>query len=77
VLTGSGHNTLHANAQHLSSAGRDVIVLLGCFAAVAAAISLTQARKTPQLRANASNAREAGAPRFVRKEKSASCAQSR
>jgi MFS family permease len=44
VLTGSGHNTLHANADHLLSAGRDVIVLLGSFAAIAGAISLTQIR---------------------------------
>jgi hypothetical protein len=42
VLTGSGHNTLHANAQQLLSAGRDVIVLLGSFAAIAGAISLAQ-----------------------------------
>jgi hypothetical protein len=44
VLTGSGHNTLHANAHHLLSAGRDVIALLGSFAAIAGAISLTQIR---------------------------------
>jgi EmrB/QacA subfamily drug resistance transporter len=44
VLTGSGHNTLHANAHHLLAAGRDVIVLLGSFAAIAGAISLTQTR---------------------------------
>jgi nitrate/nitrite transporter NarK len=42
ALTGSGHNTLHANAHHLLAAGRDVIVLLGSFAAIAGAISLTQ-----------------------------------
>jgi EmrB/QacA subfamily drug resistance transporter len=42
VLTGSGHNTLHASANQLLSAGRDVIVLLGSFAAVAGASSLMQ-----------------------------------
>jgi hypothetical protein len=73
----SGHNTLHANAHHILSAGRDVIVLLGSFAAIAAAISLTQARRTPQIRANDGNARQAGVPRFVQKGKSASCAQRR
>ena len=31
VLTGSGHNTLHAAAQELLSASRDVIILLGSF----------------------------------------------
>jgi hypothetical protein len=77
VLTGSGHNTLHANAHHLLSAGRDVIVLLASFAAIAAAISLTQARWKPQIHANDSNARQAGDPRFVQKGKSASCAQRR
>jgi hypothetical protein len=56
VLTGSGHNTLHANVPHLLSAGRDVIVLLGGFAAIAAAISLTQASRKPQLYANDGNA---------------------
>ena len=40
VLTGSGHNTLHAGARDLMSAGRGVIVLLGTFAAIAGAISL-------------------------------------
>jgi len=40
VLTGSGHNTLHAQAHHLLSAGRDVILLLGGFAAIAGAVSL-------------------------------------
>ncbi|HEY7661816.1 MAG TPA: DHA2 family efflux MFS transporter permease subunit [Xanthobacteraceae bacterium] len=39
VLTGS-YNTLHVEAQDLISAGRAVLVLLGAFAAVAAAISL-------------------------------------
>jgi EmrB/QacA subfamily drug resistance transporter len=77
VLTGSGHNTLHANAQHLLSAGRDVIVLLGSFAAIAAAISLTQARTKPQIRANDGNARQADASRFVRKGNRASCTQRR
>jgi EmrB/QacA subfamily drug resistance transporter len=42
VLTGSGHNTLHAGARDLLSAGRDVIVLLGGFAAVAGAISFVR-----------------------------------
>src|SRR5262244_3010648 len=40
VLTGSGHNTLHAEAHQLLSAGRDVLILLGAFAAAAAAMSL-------------------------------------
>ena len=40
VLTGSGHNTLHADANQLLSAGRAVIVLLGSFAAVAGMVSL-------------------------------------
>ena len=47
VLTGSGHNTLHAGARDLLSAGGDVIVLLGGFAAVAGAISL--ARTSPAM----------------------------
>ena len=42
VLTGSGHNTLHAEAHQLLSASRDVIVLLGGFAAIAGAMSLTR-----------------------------------
>jgi EmrB/QacA subfamily drug resistance transporter len=42
VLTGSGHNTLHAGARDLLSASRDVIVLLGGFAAIAGAISLVR-----------------------------------
>ena len=47
-LTGSGHNTLHAQAHHLLSAGGDVILLLGGFAAAAAAISLVvQAPRSP------------------------------
>jgi nitrate/nitrite transporter NarK len=40
VLTGSGHNTLHAEAHQLLSAGREVLILLGAFAAAAAAMSL-------------------------------------
>jgi EmrB/QacA subfamily drug resistance transporter len=40
VLTGSGHNTLHAGAHQLLSAGREVLILLGAFAAAAAAMSL-------------------------------------
>jgi EmrB/QacA subfamily drug resistance transporter len=43
VLTGSGHNTLHAGMHDLISAGRDVIVLLASFAAVAGALSFAQA----------------------------------
>jgi MFS family permease len=42
VRTGSGHNTLHAEAQQLLAAGRDVIVLLGSFAAMAGVISLAR-----------------------------------
>jgi MFS family permease len=45
-LTGSGHNTLHAQAHHLLSAGGDVILLLGGFAAVAGAISLVRVAPT-------------------------------
>jgi EmrB/QacA subfamily drug resistance transporter len=41
-LTGSGHNTLHAEAHHLLSAGGDVIVLLASFAAIAGVISLAR-----------------------------------
>jgi EmrB/QacA subfamily drug resistance transporter len=40
VLTGSGHSTLHASAGQLISAARDVIGLLGAFAAAAGAVSL-------------------------------------
>src|SRR5262249_22480332 len=48
-LTGSGNNTLHAPAGLLSSAGRDVVLLVGSFAAIAGAISLvrTRSRSTP------------------------------
>jgi hypothetical protein len=42
VRTGSGHNTLHAEAQHLLAAGRDVIVLIGSFAVMAGVISLAR-----------------------------------
>jgi EmrB/QacA subfamily drug resistance transporter len=42
VLTGSGHNTLYAQAHHLLSAGRDVVVLLASFAAIAVVISLAR-----------------------------------
>jgi len=42
VLTGSGHNTLHAQAHELLQASRDVIVLLAGFAAIAGAMSLTR-----------------------------------
>src|SRR6266536_3305823 len=52
VLTGSGHNTLHAEAHQLLSASRDVIILLGSFTAIAGAMSL----------ARASSARPRGAP---------------
>jgi EmrB/QacA subfamily drug resistance transporter len=47
VLTGGGHNTLHAGARDLLSASRDVIVLLGAFAAVAGALSLTRTLSVP------------------------------
>jgi MFS family permease len=40
VLTGSGHNTLHAEAHELLEASRDVILLLAGFAAIAGAMSL-------------------------------------
>ena len=42
VLTGSGYNTLHAQAHELLEASRDVIVLLTGFAAIAGAMSLTR-----------------------------------
>jgi len=44
ALTGSGRNTLHAEAPQLLAAGGDVIALLGAFAAVAAAVSLSRAK---------------------------------
>ena len=44
VLTGTGQNTLHANAHQLLMAGRDVIILLAGFTAVAGALSLAQPR---------------------------------
>jgi MFS family permease len=44
ILTGSGHNSLHAPAFHLSSAGRDVVLLLGSVATIAAGISLVGTR---------------------------------
>ena len=44
ILTGSGHNTLHAPAFHLSSAGRDVVLMLGGFATIALGISLLRTR---------------------------------
>ena len=50
VLTGSGHNTLHAEAAHLVSAGGDVIMLLAGFAAIAGAISLTGTASRPSRR---------------------------
>jgi EmrB/QacA subfamily drug resistance transporter len=51
VLTGSGHNTLHADAPQLLSAGGDVIALLAGFAAIAGAISLA----TPSRRSRATS----------------------
>ena len=42
VLTGSGHNTLHASARDLLTASRGVLVLLGGLALVAGAVSLVQ-----------------------------------
>jgi EmrB/QacA subfamily drug resistance transporter len=42
VLTGSGHNTLHAQAHELLSATRDVIVLLAAFAAIGGAMSFAR-----------------------------------
>src|SRR5262249_59501604 len=44
ALTGSGRNTVHAEAPQLLAAGGDVIALLGAFAAVAAAVSLSRAK---------------------------------
>ena len=42
LRTGSGHDTLHAEAQQLLAAGRDVTVLLASFAAMAGVISLVR-----------------------------------
>jgi EmrB/QacA subfamily drug resistance transporter len=42
VSTGSGHNTLHAPAPDLLSAGRNVVLLLLGFAAIAGALSLVR-----------------------------------
>jgi EmrB/QacA subfamily drug resistance transporter len=53
VLTGSGHNTLHASASQLLMAGRDVIILLGSFVAIAGLLSLAQPKlplPAPQVR---------------------------
>jgi hypothetical protein len=47
ILTGSGLNTLHAPAPDLSSAGRDVVLLLGGFAVVAGALSLMRTLSRP------------------------------
>ena len=47
ALTGAATNTLHAGAQPLLSAGRDVIVMLGALAVVAGAISLASVRAPP------------------------------
>src|SRR5262249_11853666 len=41
-LTGSGHNTLHAQAHELLEASRDVIRLLAGFAPIPGAMSLTR-----------------------------------
>jgi MFS family permease len=46
VLTGSGHNTLHAGPPQLLSASRDVIVLLVAFAAIGAATSFARREAT-------------------------------
>ena len=58
ALTGSGHNTLHADAHQLLSAGHDVIVLLGGFAAIAGLASLAQDRLPPSQRAQRKEAVE-------------------
>ena len=47
VLTGSGHDTLHAEARHLLAAAGDVILLLGGFAAAAGAIPLVRTPSEP------------------------------
>jgi MFS family permease len=62
VLTGSGHNTLHAKAPDLLTAGRGVIVLLGIFAAMAGAISLvqTQLPHSPSAKDGPNGPRESG-----------------
>ncbi len=52
VLTGSAHNTVHVAAADLLSASGDVIVLLGSFAAVAGAVSLSRASSGRPRRAN-------------------------
>jgi MFS family permease len=56
VRTGSGHNTLHAEAQQLLAASCDVIVLIGSFAVMAGVISLA---RLPSRRP--SNAKDASA----------------
>ncbi len=50
ALTGDVPSTLRAQAQHLVSAGGDVVLLLGGFTAVAAAISLVQSSPRPNAR---------------------------
>src|SRR5256884_1182688 len=62
VLTGSGHNTLHAEAQQLLAAGRDVTLLPASFAAMAGGVSPV---RPPPRRARASKNPSAldGAPR--------------
>jgi hypothetical protein len=47
ALTGAGPSTLHANAHQLVAAGSDVVLLLGGFSALAAAISLVRAVEAP------------------------------
>jgi hypothetical protein len=42
ILSGSGHNTLHAGPPQLLSASRDVIVLLAAFAAIGAVMSFAR-----------------------------------
>ena len=48
VLTGSGHNTLHAGPPQLLSASRDVIVLLVAFATIGAATSFARHAATAE-----------------------------
>jgi EmrB/QacA subfamily drug resistance transporter len=47
ALTGLGSSTLHPTAHALLSASRDVVLLLGAFAATAGAISLTRTHHSP------------------------------
>jgi MFS family permease len=66
VLTGSGHNTLHASAHQLLTAGRVVIVLLGSFAAIAGLLSLAQPRSPLPSSHARSQAQPRSAPRDAR-----------